>query len=184
MMESLQIPKRLMQTLRRRAEELGVTPEEFLIELMVDAVDPGEQSQAYIDAAREMLEQAKKELGSGDLRQASEKIWGAAALALKAHAYARERRRLASHSELWQHKSRIAEELGDWVDDAWNAANAMHINFYEGWADARSVERALGWVERFVDTVQRAIDLLERIGNASVSSSDVLRQPEVQKAEG
>jgi uncharacterized protein (UPF0332 family) len=157
MMESLQIPKRLMQTLRRRAEELGVTPEEFLIELMVDAVDPGEQSQAYIDAAREMLEQAKKELGSGDLKQVSKKIWGAAALALKAHAYARERRRLASHSELWQHKSRIAEELGDWVDDAWNAANAMHINFYEGWADARSVERALGWVERFVDTVQRAI---------------------------
>jgi hypothetical protein len=51
----------------------------------------------------------------------------------------------------------IAEELGDWVDDAWNAANAMHINFYEGWADERSVERALGWVERFVDTVQRAI---------------------------
>jgi len=33
----------------------------------------------------------------------------------------------------------------------------MHINFYEGWADERSVERALGWVERFVDTVQRAI---------------------------
>jgi uncharacterized protein (UPF0332 family) len=157
MMESLQIPKRLMQTLRRRAEELGVTPEEFLIELMVDAVDPGERSQAYIDAAREMLEQAKKELGSGDLKQASEKIWGAAALAVKAHAYARERRRLASHSELWQHKSRIVEELGDWVDEAWNAANAMHINFYEGWADARSVERALGWVERFVEAVQRAI---------------------------
>jgi len=65
-MESLQIPKRLMQTLRRRAEELGVTPEELLIELMVDAVDPGERPQAYIDAAREMLEQAKKELGSGD----------------------------------------------------------------------------------------------------------------------
>ena len=59
-MESLQIPKRLMQTLRRRAEELGVTPEEFLIELMVDVVDPEERSQAYIDAAREMLEQAKK----------------------------------------------------------------------------------------------------------------------------
>jgi hypothetical protein len=59
-MERLQIPKRLMQTLRRRAEELGVTPEEFLIELMVDAVDPGERPQAYIDAAREMLEQAKK----------------------------------------------------------------------------------------------------------------------------
>jgi hypothetical protein len=111
-MESLQIPKRLMQTLRRRAEELGVTPEEFLIELMVDAVDPGERSQAYIDAAREMLEQAKKELGSGDLKQVSKKIWGAATLAVKAHAYARERRRLASHAELWQHKSMIAEELG------------------------------------------------------------------------
>ena len=40
-MESLQIPKRLMQSLRKRAEELGVTPEEFLFELMVDAVDPG-----------------------------------------------------------------------------------------------------------------------------------------------
>jgi hypothetical protein len=104
-----------------------------------------------------MLEQAKKELGSGDLRQASEKIWGAAALAVKAHAYARERRRLASHSELWQHNSRIVEELGDWVNDAWNAANAMHINFYEGWADARSVERALGWVERFVEALHHAI---------------------------
>jgi hypothetical protein len=33
----------------------------------------------------------------------------------------------------------------------------MHINFYEGWADERSVERALGLVERFVEAVQRAI---------------------------
>jgi hypothetical protein len=98
--------------------------------------------------------------------ETSEKIWRAAALAVKAHAYARERRRLASYAELWQHKSMIAEELGEWVNDAWNKANAMHINFYKGWADERSVERALGLVERFVEAVQRAIGEQEQYRRA------------------
>ncbi|MGC9118740.1 MAG: PaREP1 family protein [Thermoproteus sp.] len=34
-------------------------------------------------------------------------------------------------------------ELGDWVHDAWNAANAVHVGFYDGWATRKQVAEAL-----------------------------------------
>ena len=41
-------------------------------------------TQAYQQASQRFLDQAKQELAAGDLQQASEKGWGAAAQMLKA----------------------------------------------------------------------------------------------------
>ncbi|MGB9704934.1 MAG: PaREP1 family protein, partial [Pyrobaculum sp.] len=77
-----------------------------------------------------------------------------------AYAYWRDGVRLASHGELWRYKDKIAAELGDWVHDAWAQANAMHINFYEGWATEISVELALHRVRQLV------FEIVQKIGVA------------------
>jgi hypothetical protein len=59
------------------------------------------------------MKQAREELAKGDLRQASEKAWGAAALMLKSLAHRRDGLRLSSHGELWEYVGRLAEETGD-----------------------------------------------------------------------
>ncbi|MDJ0269473.1 MAG: PaREP1 family protein [Aigarchaeota archaeon] len=156
-METIQVPRNVKQALRRIAEERGLTLGEALVELVIDASDPGERSRAYIEAAHELIAQAGRELEEGSYRQASEKIWGAAALAIKAHAYSSEKKRLASHSELWQYKSKIAEELGEWIHDAWAQANAMHTNFYERWADKQSIQKALDSVEKLIEAIYQKV---------------------------
>ncbi len=145
---------RLARRVREEAERLGVTVEEYLVELLSQSLDPKDRAREYVEAARELLEEAREELERrSDIRQASEKLWGATALAIKAYALWREGRRLRSHGELWEYKDKIAAELGEWVRDVWNAANSMHVCFYEGWCTWEDVEKAYGKVERLVEAV-------------------------------
>ncbi len=153
----MELPQTIARIVLERAKAEGVSPEEFLLDLLTRDLDPPARAREYIRAARELLDAAYGELAEGDIRQASEKAWGAAALAVKAYAHWKEGVRLTSHGDLWRYKSRAAEELGDWVHDAWAQANAMHINFYEGWADRTSVEKALERVRRLVEEVARRI---------------------------
>jgi len=115
----------------------------------------------YLSGALELLEQAKREVEGGDLRQASEKIWGSCALAIKAYALAKEGRKLESHSELWVYKNYVAAELGEWVKVAFRQADSMHKNFYENQATKEDVEDVLKEVERLVKTVAENIKNLQ-----------------------
>ncbi len=49
-------------------------------------MDPRDKAREYIEAARDLLEQTREELEKGDARQAAEKLWGAATLAVNAYA--------------------------------------------------------------------------------------------------
>ena len=147
---TLIIRGRLAERVRKEAERLGSSVDEYLVELLSQGLDPRERAGEYLEAARELLDQAQEELAKGNMRQAAEKLWGAAALAVKAYAYHREGRRLASHGELWEYKRLLEERLGEWVSDAWNAATAMHVCFYEGWCSGRDVKTARERVERLV----------------------------------
>lgn len=151
------LSKTVYEEISKKARERGLTLEEFLVEVAGEGVDPESRAEIYVKVSRELLEEAEDELEKGDLRQASEKIWGAAALSLKAYAYYREGRRLTSHGELWEYKDVVAEELGDWVTDSWFAATAMHTNFYEGWATPRDVREALERVKRLIDAISERI---------------------------
>ncbi|WP_333638641.1 PaREP1 family protein [Pyrobaculum aerophilum] len=156
-MEILSLPEVLTKRLRKAAESAGISLEDYLLEVSLAGADPPERARAYAEAARELLSAAGEGLERGDLRQASEKAWGAAALAVKAYAYWRDGVRLSSHGELWRYASKIAGELGDWVHDSWNAANAMHVNFYEGWATREQVASALKKVSRLVEELTRRV---------------------------
>jgi len=156
--EAIYLPSALARRLRALAESEAVSLEDYLLEIALSNTDPPGRARAYAEVALDLLRAAGEELGTGDFRQASEKIWGAAALAVKAYAYWRDGVRLASHGELWRYAKKIADELGNWVHDAWNAANSMHINFYEGWATAEQVAEALKRVEKLVkEIVERVL---------------------------
>ncbi len=157
MATSIVIPARIAERLRREARERGVCLEDLVLELLSKDMSDDERADSYVEAALALLEQAQEELAKGDLRQASEKVWGAAALAIKAHALAREGKRLTSHGGLWEHKENVAAELGEWVRDVWAHATSMHVNFYEGWATEADVREALRQVERLVRAVRTAI---------------------------
>ena len=146
------LPKVLVEELERRDKILDVGVSELLFSLVVGGSDP-EGSAKYLSGTFELLEQAKREVEGGDLRQASEKIWGACALAVKAYAYARDGRRITSHGELWRYSEVLAGDLGDWVAASWAHANSMHTNFYEGWATRWHVEKALRAVEKLVKAI-------------------------------
>ena len=107
----------------------------------------------YRSAASELLEQAFAELSAGDLRQASEKGWGAAAIAVKAVAEWRGWEH-GSHDDLFAAVDRLARELpeaGLFAD--FQVAASLHQNYYEGWQTADMVEHGLGQARQFVETV-------------------------------
>jgi len=151
--ESLLIRGRLARRVREEARRLGFSVDEYLVELLSQDLDPKGKALEYVDAAEELLAEAREELGKGNVRQAAEKLWGAAALAVKAYAYLKEGRRLTSHGELWEWKRRLEDEMGEWVHDSWASAAEMHICFYEGWCAARDVSTAQKRIEKLVKEV-------------------------------
>ena len=140
----------LAQRVREEAEKLGVSVEEYLVELLSQNLDPEGRVVEYIGAAEDLLREAREGLSKGNVRQAAEKLWGAAALVIKAYAYWKDGRRLSSHGELWEYKRKLEDEIGEWVGDAWMHANGMHTCFYEGWCTSREVESAIKKIERLV----------------------------------
>ncbi|RLF10220.1 MAG: hypothetical protein DRJ69_03415 [Thermoprotei archaeon] len=144
------LPSVIIERARKEAKKLGVSLEEYHLELISRNLDPKSRAVEYIKVSEELLEQARDELKRDNVRQAAEKVWGATALAVKAYAYWREGKRLASHGEMWEYIEVLASDIGEWVRDAWYAGNAMHICFYEGWCKPSQVEAAIRHVEKLV----------------------------------
>ena len=157
MAETLVIRGRLAKRVREEAEKLGVSVDEYLVDLLSQGLDPRDRALEYVETAEELLEEARKELDKGNVRQAAEKLWGATALAVKAYAYRKSEKRLTSHGELWAYTKDLIEELGEWANDSWNAGNAMHTCFYEGWCARKHVELALKRIEKLVHEVASRI---------------------------
>ena len=165
--ELIRIPRSVARRLRLEAESQGMGLEEYLVELVASSLDPPERAREYAEAASELLEQAREELVRGDTRQAAEKLWGAAALAVKAYASWRDGKRLTSHGELWRYTLVLRRELGRWVSDAWAQANGMHTCFYEGWCAREHVEDALEEIEKLVREVEERVKGRRAMGPAA-----------------
>ncbi len=108
------------------------------------------RSDYHTETAHTFLAQARSELVAGDLVQASEKGWGAAAQIVKATAEQRGWQHQA-HRDLFRTIERLAEEMDDpTLIDLFQLASALHMNFYEGWQTRRMIERGLTGVETLV----------------------------------
>ena len=116
------------------------------------------QTRKYQTTASQYLNQAFEELDQGDLLQASEKGWGAAAQAVKAVAEQRGWEH-KSHADLFVIVRRLVAESqdGDLHSD-FHAARALHINFYEGDETAEGIRHGLGQIQRFVATLDQLLD--------------------------
>ena len=116
------------------------------------------QAQRYHDTGLEFLAGARAHLAEDDLRQASEKAWGAAAQMVKAAA---EERGWShnSHHELYAVINRLAGDIGDpQLRDLFATAGSLHANFYEGWMPREMVESSLGRVAEFVEKLDGQSD--------------------------
>ena len=111
-------------------------------------------TQKYHQQSRHLLTQALRELDQGDLVQASEKGWGAAAQMVKAIAEQRGWRHRA-HELLFNAVDTLAEEAGDEdIARLFDVVSALHVNFYEDWASARRVRRGLRDVGLLLDKLE------------------------------
>ncbi len=154
----VKLPATIVERLRREARKADLSLEEYIVELVLQNLDPSERAREYLEASKNLLQQAREELEKGNIRQAAEKLWGSAALAVKAHAQQKENKRLTSHRELWEYTKKLIDELGDIAYDAWMAANGMHTCFYEGWCTTRHIEEALKRIEKLVREIKERIE--------------------------
>ena len=113
---------------------------------------------SHPEASRRFMRHAKLEFKRRDLTQASEKAWGAVAHAVKAAAEARGLRHY-SHGELVRAVSEIVRETGqDDIEIGFNAAAALHANYYEGWMPLGTVQRNIAQVEQFLSQIEPLYD--------------------------
>ena len=116
-----------------------------------------QQVQTYRERSRSFLTKAREELDAGDLEQASEKAWGAAAMIVKAAA---EERGLShyTHRDYYPVLRAMVQETGDvGLRDLFRAANELHHNFYEHWLTSEEIGSDIESVEQFVEKVEQLI---------------------------
>lgn len=116
-----------------------------------------EESERHALVSRDFVVKAREELDKGELLQASEKAWGAAAHAIKAVA---EKRRWFSEADwkLRRAASVISDEIGDnslmgyylFVRDA-------HYNYYHHLYSTREVEQAISAAEALVGMIESTL---------------------------
>jgi len=159
-MASIILPQKLDEKLTRKAEATYSLPEELALKLILkglnEELDPEELAEHYRALSRKYLIEAKEFLKRGDTVQASEKFWGASALAVKAVA-AKRGLRLEKHGSLWDFMSKLSKESGDKdIVRFFSAANGLHRNFYED-------EMTLEAIEIVAEDIEQLIARLERI---------------------
>ena len=112
----------------------------------------------YRDLSSFYLRKAGEHLEEGDLVQASEKGWGAAAVLVKACAEARDLEHL-KHRHLWRAVNRLVDESGDReLQLLFSHAESLHGNFYEHYWDADTVATYLNQVDLLVDKLAPLIE--------------------------
>ena len=106
--------------------------------------------QEYLRLNGKYLAEAERLLEAGDYAQASEKLWGAAAEIIKAVA-AKRGKTLGTHRSLGEFLTELDEEKPEWeLLRDFNAANSLHMNFYEDWLPRKVVLDGADAVKDFV----------------------------------
>ena len=111
----------------------------------------------HIAVSRRFIQHADEQLRLGDLPQASEKGWGAAAHYMKAVAKQRGWRN-GSHRDFFVIKDRLAEETDDpeRMKELFRVVRGLHQNFYEPWYSEDDVRISIAAAKEFIDRLERA----------------------------
>ena len=110
----------------------------------------------YLEDSYKLLAQARSELEQDDFRQASEKAWGAAALAVKSVAAERN----------WNHNDHgllfdVVAQLNDErrrvrLDRLFQAASGLHKNYYEDWLTPEAISEGIAAVASLIERLEQA----------------------------
>jgi hypothetical protein len=112
------------------------------------------RAEEYAALSREFLEKGREALEQGDLIQASEKLWGAAAQKVKAVAESRGWSH-HGHRELFRVVSRLAQETGDTeIRNLFRLADSLHTNFYEHWMTQEYIEDSVGQIQELIERLE------------------------------
>ncbi len=105
----------------------------------------------HLAISRRFIRQAEEELASGDLLQASERAWGAAAHRLKAIAR-RRRWRHGSHKDFYTIIDLLADEVAQPEQplELFSNAAMLHTNFYNDYMPERLVKVDIESVKRLL----------------------------------
>ena len=111
----------------------------------------------YRTSSQAMMAQSQDELDRGDLQQASEKGWGAAAQMMKAIAESRGWEH-GRHRHLHQIASRLHAQVGDRdIYPVFNTTSALHENFYENQMTAYDIAEALEDIEGLLEKLEHVM---------------------------
>jgi len=114
--------------------------------------------EVYLKGIDELLEDWEEAFETGKLRQAGEKLWGAASQAVKALAESRGWQH-DGHALLFETVRRVAKERNDeQLRYQFGLANVLHINFYENWLEGEDITSYALQIEEFVNKIKRIMD--------------------------
>ncbi|RZN35447.1 MAG: hypothetical protein EFT35_08535 [Methanophagales archaeon ANME-1-THS] len=156
---SIILPQKFGKKLREKAEEAGYLPEElafeFLCKSLNEELDPEELVEHYQSLSDKYLREAKELMKKGDIVQASEKFWGASALAVK-RIGAKRGLKLEKHGSLWAFVDTLAKENRDKeIVISFHVANGLHKNFFENEMPKEAVEVSAEDIEKLIDKLRR-----------------------------
>ena len=110
-------------------------------------------AEQYRSTSTHLFDQAMVELEEGDLIQASEKLWGSAAQALKCLAESRGWRH-DSHAQFFNIMAALRDEAqGVELRRYFDAASQLHTNFYENWLDEVAIRERASDVRQFIEEI-------------------------------
>jgi len=154
------LPRKLSDKIREKVAETGYLPDELGVEFvrmgLNEELDPEDLVEQYRELSEKYLAEAKEFLSTGDLVQASEKLWGASALAVKSVAA---KRGLQSEKRggLWVFVNLLAKESEDKdIVGFFGEANALHRNFYEDEMEKESVDILAPRIEQLIAKLKEA----------------------------
>ena len=115
-------------------------------------------TQDHALTAQDLLAASDREFAAGDVLQASEKLWGAAAHAITAVAKQRGLEH-GTHRTMINSARQIADEVEDErLRSGVLAAQHFHSNFYNGTMEPEDVEYARPLVHRYVALMLALLD--------------------------
>ena len=154
---SIDIPERILKSLKGRAQSEAKPVEETILDILLaqeGLEDPETKAEMHLKLSEKYLPEGEELLAGQDYIQASEKFWGAAAQALKVAA-AKRGEELQSHNELHKYALKLSREAGDpELSKLWRSAIVLHQNFYEAWLPNDLAKEAMEDVKRFIEKVK------------------------------
>lgn len=155
------LPKKIEKKLKEECERSGASIEELALEAlcrgMNERIDPLDRAELYARLSEKYLREADDLLAKKDHVQASEKLWGAAALMVKAVA-ASKGISISSHGELFSFVRRLGEEeKNPELRRLFSVASTLHQNFYENWLSGDVVREYSEDVKQLVAELKKLI---------------------------